>query len=377
MMNLLHICIYYRNPMWRNLIELQLKDINLRVYYYELTQQGLRNFTEDYVDSQPSNNFLFVTPFFILKKLSIASKYIIERYENDHEFDCIHAHTLIQDGYLARQAHKQWGIPYVVTVRASDLGRLVYWGIKKFRNTWIDILENASRIVFISEALKQQLYDKIPQALQYDIESKCTIIPNGIEEYWLEHRNKKTYKTDKKINVITVGRINRNKNQLSVLYALRYLQSQGYDVFYTVVGKPTGMGSKRLISRLRKESFVKVYPHSSKSKLIELYKDANLFVLPSFNETFGLVYAEAMTQGLPVVYSKTGGFYKQFKEGEVGYAVDPHNAKDIAEKIIMALENYEERSTRCMILSEKFRWEDTKTQLHWCYDIASGQGAKQ
>jgi len=44
--------------------------------------------------------------------------------------------------------------------------------------------------------------------------------------------------------------------------------------------------------------------------------------MPSITETFGLVYAEALSQGLPVLYTRGQGFDRQFEEGEVGYAVD-------------------------------------------------------
>ena len=45
--------------------------------------------------------------------------------------------------------------------------------------------------------------------------------------------------------------------------------------------------------------------------------------MTSLGESFGLTYAEAMSQGVPVIYSKGQGFDGQFKEGVVGYHVDP------------------------------------------------------
>lgn len=56
--------------------------------------------------------------------------------------------------------------------------------------------------------------------------------------------------------------------------------------------------------------------------------------MPSFTESFGLVYAEAMSQGLPVIYSKGQGFDGQFAEGVVGYHVDAHDPEELCENII-------------------------------------------
>jgi len=71
---------------------------------------------------------------------------------------------------------------------------------------------------------------------------------------------------------------------------------------------------------------------------------------------FGLVYPEAMTQGLPVIYSKGQGFDKQFVEGTVGYLVNSKNEEEIADRIIDIMGNYETISRNCIQLSDKFDW---------------------
>ena len=54
----------------------------------------------------------------------------------------------------------------------------------------------------------------------------------------------------------------------------------------------------------------------------------------SIMETFGLVYAEAMSQGLPIIYTKGQGFDEQFDEGKVGYHADCFNIEEIVKRII-------------------------------------------
>jgi glycosyltransferase involved in cell wall biosynthesis len=69
-------------------------------------------------------------------------------------------------------------------------------------------------------------------------------------------------------------------------------------------------------------------------ELIDIYRANDIFVMPSFTESFGLVYAEAISQGLPVVYSIGQGFDRQFPEGEVGYHADPNSAQSVADAIL-------------------------------------------
>lgn len=96
--------------------------------------------------------------------------------------------------------------------------------------------------------------------------------------------------------------------------------------------------------------------YCSPEELINYYRKADIFVMPSLTETFGLVYAEALSQGLPVIYTYGQGFDGQFEEGDVGYAVNPHDYNDICEKIISVLENYDAISKRCTTNSVKFDW---------------------
>ena len=64
--------------------------------------------------------------------------------------------------------------------------------------------------------------------------------------------------------------------------------------------------------------------------------------MPSIHESFGRVYAEAMTQGVPVIYSKGQGFDGIYPDGHVGYSVPSRNPEYIAEciKNISQLFNY-------------------------------------
>lgn len=91
---------------------------------------------------------------------------------------------------------------------------------------------------------------------------------------------------------------------------------------------------------------------------MDLYRANDIFVMPSITETFGLVYAEAMSQGISVVYSKQQGFDGQFKEGDVGYHVDPRSVEEITNAIKKILSNYNAMSERCISLVNKFEWSN-------------------
>ena len=78
--------------------------------------------------------------------------------------------------------------------------------------------------------------------------------------------------------------------------------------------------------------------------------------MPSHTETFGLTYAEAMSQGLPVIYTRGQGFDKQFDDGVVGYSVSDTNVQELVQKIMECIKHYEKLSTNCVTNVTKFDW---------------------
>ena len=64
-----------------------------------------------------------------------------------------------------------------------------------------------------------------------------------------------------------------------------------------------------------------------------------------------------MSQGVPVIYTKGQGIDGYFKDGEVGYSVNPKDISDIVKKIKIIIYNYNNISKNCYNLVEKFSWD--------------------
>ncbi len=270
------------------------------------------------------------------------------------DFDLLHAHFLFSNGFTAMQAKERYKIPFVVTVRDTDLNVFFKYVIH-LRKTGLRILKEASRVVFLSETYREQLLQNyVPQRRCAEIFDKSIIIPNGIDKFWLLNQNQpKKIAARKKIKIIAVGTIEKRKNQLTTVEACKLLKNKGLDVEFLIVGQSL---DDVLLAKLLQISFVKYIPHQSKESLIKLYRDSDIFVMPSITETFGLVYAEALSQGLPVLYTRGQGFDRQFEEGEVGYAVDCFDVKELVDKVLMIVQEYASISKRCINLANNFSW---------------------
>lgn len=276
-----------------------------------------------------------------------------KRYK-DFPFSIAHAHSLFSNGYVAYRIKENYGIPYVVHVQNTDVNDFFKYALH-LRGLGNRILKNAEAVFFASEAYKDCVLNKyVSKRFLEEIRGKSIVIPYGINSFWLENRRREPRKVpDKKIRLLCVGEINGNKNQLGVIKVCEELISRGYVIEFICVGKVV---DEKIYEKLNNYSFVDYYPYMPEEKLLELYNNNDVFVMPSITETFGLVYGEAISQGMPVVYTKNQGFDRQFEDGIVGYAVDCFEPKKIADTVEKILSNYSEISRNCIIAVKKFDW---------------------
>jgi glycosyltransferase involved in cell wall biosynthesis len=114
------------------------------------------------------------------------------------------------------------------------------------------------------------------------------------------------------------------------------------------------------------------------SKTVELYRSAAVLVNPSISETFGMTLIEAMSCGLPVVASETGGMPAIVGEGGCGVLVEPGNAAALASAILRLLRDDRLRESmgragRKRVL-EDFAWEQVANTAHNHYmEVLNGR----
>ncbi len=301
---------------------------------------------------------------FHLKQKKILND-ILKRYDFK-KIDLMHAHSLFSNGYTAYKLNKKYKIPYIVAVRGTDIN-VFFRYMFHLRRVGISILDKASKVIFLSPEYKRNsLKPYLPKGKLKEITEKALVIPNGIDNFWLNNRyNPKNLETDKKIKILFVGRVSKLKNITTTINACIILIKQGFNVDFTIVGKVEDQSE---LKKLQGYDFVKYIGPCEKERLIEYYQNNDIFVMPSRIETFGLVYAEAMSQGLPIVYTKGQGFDGQFEEGVVGFHVDCNNADDVANGIIKIIKNYEKLSRNCLNLCGKFSWDKISNEYERVYE---------
>jgi glycosyltransferase involved in cell wall biosynthesis len=270
-------------------------------------------------------------------------------------FDVIHAHSLLTNGGIALSLHRRWGIPYIVAVRDTDVNVLLK-RMPHLRPLARRILKHASKVVFLSSSYRDRaLAPYLSGEALRDVMEKSAVVPNGIDALWLKDQPAPRQGADPgEAKLLFVGQLVPRKNLPAAIRAAEALTARGRAVKLTVAGQPV---DEKVAEAAKACPLVELLPPRPMAELMPLYRAADAFLLPSGRETFGLVYAEAISQGLPVLYTRGQGFDGQFPDGEVGFAIDPDDPGAIADRIEEILADLPRFSRAALKGSRKFDWD--------------------
>lgn len=298
---------------------------------------------------------------FRLKQYKIRKS--IEENVEIKGFDLIHSHTLFNGGWAVYHLSKLYGVPYVVSVRNTDLN--VFLKIPMFKRIALTIVDNAAGVLFLSESYKEKFLDLCyPGKERETVLNKCDVIPNGLEPFWLDNIADVKDGVHSPLELLCVGKIDKNKNLKTTLQVVDKLSSEGMLIHLTVIGQVLDKDVKLL---LEKNSNTTLVPYLSKEALIGYYRSADIFIMPSFSETFGRVYAEAMTQAVPVIYTRGQGFDGMFTEGSVGYSVNANDVEEICVAVRKIIDDYNSISSNCINECHIFNWDTISRRLETLY----------
>lgn len=267
--------------------------------------------------------------------------------------DIIHCSTLFSDAGVAYEAFKEFGIPYITGVRSTDVDNFMAYA----PHTWmrgIKIINNASHLVFISQKLKDRFENKfLTKYTSAEVAKRTSIRPNGIDDFWLNNICETIHVN--KYKILYVGSFIRRKRSIELARAVLDLKNKYPDISLTFIG--SGGRDESTIKRLSNSHPEIIYKGAVKDigLLMEIYRGSSLFALPSVRETFGLVYIEALTQGVPVLYTEGDGV-DGLLSPEVGISVKPTRSK-IRKGIETIFDNYPDIQITKVVDFSKFKWD--------------------
>ena len=198
------------------------------------------------------------------------------------------------------------------------------------------VLTNEEKNYLINTSgLKDREIQVIPPGINLERFSNCYIDPYEFrEKYHL-----------KKYVIFFAGRINISHKGLDTLVKALAILKNDFEVSCVMCGDDWGSKNtlKQLAKNLNVHEYLKFFDPNDQKFLGEAYGAADVFVLPSNFEVFGMVLVEAMASGTPVIGSKVGGIVDVISNGETGFTVPPNDPKSLAEAISEILGNKRKR----------------------------------
>ena len=280
--------------------------------------------------------------------------------------DAIHASTLCIDGAVAYKLHQETGIPYMCAIRNTDVNN--YYQVFKWRRGFFSkILLEASKIIFISPKYKENfLGGIIPTGVRRVIEDRVMVIPNGIGNVFLANKSTEHKTYEGVLNLIFVAAFYKGKGLVETIQAIELLRGRGYKITINAIGKglPNRPHDKEYEAKVdalaNGKDWIKTQTFKKPEEIIAEMRQANAFVMVSKPETFGLVYVEALSQLLPIIYAQGQGFDGYYPDGFVGYPAEAGNIESIAERIENLMKNYSQiaNNVKSLNLDADFDWSN-------------------
>lgn len=224
--------------------------------------------------------------------------------------DLVHLHWLYPSG-LAVPALDSAGFPTVITIHGGDWYKNM--NNKKLMPYLKESMKKTNSIICVGKQLLKDITGQYPE-----LESKLYHIPHGINtklfelvDYKKKNQLKEKLHWDKrKINLLCVANLYEGKGIDILVKALAALNKESKLHLHIIsphANEKYKIKVTQLIEDLNLDSLVTFYPQKSHNQLPKYFQAADLVVSPSRKEGFGLVVAEAISCGTPVLATQSGG----------------------------------------------------------------------
>lgn len=239
----------------------------------------------------------------------------------------IHAHVAFPAGYVAMQLAEKYELPYLITEQMSPFPFACYTTKGKIMPKVLRPLQRAHAVVAISPAAAYDLEQKtgtkpvvIPNLVDEDLFSPAEELPEGPFTFF------------------TLGRMVPQKGIPDLLRAISLLTNK--DARFVLGGSGEEHEQyQQLAKTLKIEDRLRWIGALNRTEAAREFRRCHAFVLPSIHESMGVVYAEAIACGKPVIASRCGG-PEFIVNNENGLLVDPHAPQQLASAMEQMMEHY-------------------------------------
>ena len=247
--------------------------------------------------------YTHVSPFLSIPKwfersqkirLSLGKQMFKKYIANNGKPEIVHVHSFLI-GELALWIKENYSIPFIITEHSTGFSRKIY--SQKTLNFAKKVFENSKACIAVSEPFCNLMSDLFKVPFQY--------IPNVVDTSLFTLKQKSD--SDEFI-FLNIGHLDKKKNQAGLIKSFSNLFNGNQKYQLKIVGQGIEFKAlQHLINELKINNQVHLLGEKSREEVKEIIHSSDCFVLASKFETFGVVLIEAMSCGLSVLSTKSGG----------------------------------------------------------------------
>jgi len=298
-------------------------------------------------------------------------KKLVREIGREFSFDLIHAHMALPDGYASMLISIEYRRPLVVTFQATDLDITA-----NRSNSCLAALEKV--FTFANTVIAPSA--RLAKALVSQFGTEPVVIGYGIDASEVATRTSDSLRHYAGYRILlSVSRLILTKGIDLNLHALKRLLPRHNDLLYLVVGDgPFRHDLERLAEDLGLEKHVEFLGQFPHHQAMEYMASCDVFTMPSWQETFGLVYIEAMAHAKPIIGVQGQGVDGIVEHGKTGMLVKPRDVDSLVEALDFLLSHPDKARSmgeraRQLVL-ESYTWEKNAEETIKVYrQVLNGQ----
>jgi D-inositol-3-phosphate glycosyltransferase len=277
---------------------------------------------------------------------------VLRRARLDGGYDIVHSHYWLS-GWVGRSAKDVWDVPLVASFHT--LGKVKNYSLARGEPaepatrlaSEEHVITQADRILAPTPAEAAQLvglYRAAPDSIR--------IVPPGVDHKIFRPRSREEARSRLHLSglrlALYVGRLQPHKGPDIAVATLAEAVARDPDVardlVLAIVGGPSGASHGEEVVRLMELASalgigerVMLFPPQPQSRLADFYSAADVVLVPSRSESFGLVALEAAACATPVVAASVGGLRYVVDNGATGFLIEGHDPADHSEAVLRVL----------------------------------------
>ncbi len=265
--------------------------------------------------------------------LALAAK--LAEVSDEADLDILHAHYAVPHAvcaYLARQVSRSAGLRVATTLHGTDI--TLVGADQSFRTLTRFGIDMSDGVTAVSEFLRRRTVEV------FETKRGIDVIPNFVDTarfapcLGTDQQRARLSKKDEKI-LVHISNFRQSKRAPDVVRAFAAIRREIPSVLLMVGDGPDRTRSREVAVELKVERHVRFL--GQVDDVEDVLCSADLFLLASENESFGLAALEAMSMGVPVIATNAEGLPELIRDGETGYLVPVGDVVRMARRAVEVL----------------------------------------